>query len=1505
MALTLVFLLSGFAPLSAASAPQEQFLEFTSDYVEIADSDALDLTGGEFTLSAWIKPSGWGENDQGRILDHGGGSGAGWSLHLENGSSRGSPRALRIQINNSSSYDGMADAGSIELDVWQHVAVTFDGDALRFFVNGIPVGTRTGVPLPEVSGVPMRVGARADSEARFFAGAIDEVRIWNTKLSEQEIWSRMHQQLTGLEPGLVAYYPMDEGTGQTAADGSGNGHDGQLGAAAIADGRDPLWQVGPPPANTAPQVSAGSDQLLFWSLNPVGLSGSVVDDALPAGTLQFAWAVVSGPDTVNIADPASLSTTAVFAAPGTYVLRLSADDSELTGTDDVTIQLDAAPVLTSLEISPDPATVLRAASQPFTVVGRDQTGAPFPIAPTWSATGGTIDAQTGLFVAGADLGDATVTVNAGGLTEQADVFITDFYAPWPTTGWLTATPQEMGLEQALLEQARDYALTTGGSGIIARRGRIVLSWGSDTTSYDLKSTTKSIGSLILGLALGDGLIQLLDQANVHLPGFGLPPDDNASTGWLDSISIVSLATHSAGFDKTGGFGDLLFAPGTSWAYSDGGMNWLADVLTNVYGRDLLELGSDRVFTPLGLGPSDLTWRSHNYRPDTLNGINRREFGSGISADVDALARIGYLMLRAGRWESATLIPRDFVDQVRAPVAGVAGLPVVNDPLSRFSGASDHYGIMWWNNADGSIAGLPTDAYWSWGLGDSLIVVIPSLDIVVSRAGSAWDGSRSPSYYQVLAPFLVPIAQAAMAGSSNQPPVVTAGADQQILSLGDVANLSGMSGDDGLPSAVLQSQWSVVSGPGTVVFADATAPGTTAQFSAAGDYVLRLTANDGFFWSSDEMTVNVQLGDTTSPTVNLVAPREGGWVSGTIAITATASDDVGVTEVEVLANGSEIGTDSAPPYRVEWSTRQITNGTYTVTAVARDAAGNEATQSVNVTVDNATDLQNIPVPFSSVITGFEWADPDTMVREAQESDGWAITWSDDGDQYTAYGDGWGFRHEAPGKLSLGFAKILGPGDAYSGINIWSPTGELPAGHGDTGKKASGMVMVDGVIYMFVRNADLDGRECQLAVSSDYMQTWTWIPWTIPELGHCALLNFGQNYGGARDDFVYVYSPNTSHGRYETDEIVMGRVPKDSITDRSAYEFFAGMDAGGNPQWSADIANRAPTLVFPGGANRLDVTYNAAIGRYMMVDRSRALNGGLNQFSIFDAPEPWGPWTTVYYTRNFFGDPLVSWLHGGWDESQHIPSKWIGPDGKSFFLICACDDSFAVIEAYLSVAEAAPANEAPLVDAGADLQIELPVGLVTLSGTASDDGLPGGTLTASWSKLSGPGTVTFGDSSSPTTTAQFSSAGIYVLRLTADDGALTGSDEVTVSVAPAVPDADGDGVPDASDNCPVDPNPAQTDTEGDGIGDVCDADDDNDYLDDIAEIAMGTDPLDPDSDGDGVIDGEDQYPLDITRSGIAADVDGDSLLTVADLALLQRYLLGAVSLDPGQAYRADVS
>lgn len=87
-----------------------------------------------------------------------------------------------------------------------------------------------------------------------------------------------------------------------------------------------------------------------------------------------------------------------------------------------------------------------------------------------------------------------------------------------------------------------------------------------------------------------------------------------------------------------------------------------------------------------------------------------------------------------------------------------------------------------------------------------------------------------------------------------------------------------------------------------------------------------------------------------------------------------------------------------------------------------------------------------------------------------------------------------------------------------------------------------------------------------------------------------------------------------------------------------------------------------------------------------------------------------------------------------------------------------------------------------------------------------------------------------------------------------------------------DTDGDGVIDENDNCPNAANPDQADTDGDKIGNACDSDDDNDGLSDVDEGKIGTNPVDPDTDDDGILDGRDNCPLIANPDQVDKDHDG---------------------------------
>ena len=673
-------------------------------------------------------------------------------------------------------------------------------------------------------------------------------------------------------------------------------------------------------------------------------------------------------------------------------------------------------------------------------------------------------------------------------------------------GWPTATPSEAGMDEAKLAQARDYALTGDGSGCIIRHGKQVFAWGDAKQLYDLKSSSKSFGVTVLGLALMDGKVKLDDPAKKFCPTLGVPPDENAQTGWLDKITLRMLATQTAGFEKPGGFGNLLFEPGTKWHYSDGGPNWLADCLTLVYRRDLCELMFERVFGPIGIGRDDLRWRNNSYRPRLLDGIPRREFGSGVSANVEAMARFGYLYLREGRWKDREILPRSFVELARRTAPDIARLPVLEsvERPGHFGGvASAHYGLLWWNNNDGTLADVPRDAFWTWGLYDSLIVVIPSLDVVVARAGKSLPREKDAGHYDVLKPFLGPI----------------------VASVKD-----------------------------------------------------RPECGRGL----------------SAPTADATSPNR--------------------------SRGAE-----APPT-----------------------------------------FQKSPV-----IREIIWAPRETIIRRAKGSDNWPMTWADDDVLYTAYGDGNGFESFTPEKRSLGLAKITGEPAGFTGVNLRSPSIEQK-GDGKRGVKASGLLCVDGVLYLLARNAG----NSQLVWSADHGATWTWSDWKCTESFGCpTFLNFGRNYAGARDGFVYIYSHDSDSAYERADRMVLARVPKDRLRDEDAYEFFVRLDAAGQPIWTKDIAQRGGVLTNPGRCYRSGVTYNAALRRYLwcvtMPVEDKRLAGGL---AVYDAPEPWGPWTIAFGTD-------------AWDvapgESASFPTKWMSADGREMTLVFSGNDSFCVRKAPLSL------------------------------------------------------------------------------------------------------------------------------------------------------------------------------------------------------------------------------
>jgi hypothetical protein len=194
------------------------------------------------------------------------------------------------------------------------------------------------------------------------------------------------------------------------------------------------------------------------------------------------------------------------------------------------------------------------------------------------------------------------------------------------------------------------------------------------------------------------------------------------------------------------------------------------------------------------------------------------------------------------------------------------------------------------------------------------------------------------------------------------------------------------------------------------------------------------------------------------------------------------------------------------------------------------------------------------------------------------------------------------------------------------------------------------MVDSVLYMWVRNTG----NAQIAWSADRGRTWQWGIKFDTSFGSPAFLNFGKNYAGARDGYVYTYSQDGPSAYEASDGILLARVPKNRIRQKESWEYFAGHNTAGSPQWTRDIARRGHVLAYPGMCERVDAAYNAPLGRYLLTV-SHGHNGA---WSIFDAPEPWGPWTVAFHTGNWG----LGRTHG-----YRLSTKWMSRDGRSMWLV----------------------------------------------------------------------------------------------------------------------------------------------------------------------------------------------------------------------------------------------
>ena len=201
---------------TAQSGHELKFVKVNAQFVTVPHSSSLNLTNTAFTMEAFVNYNG----SNSTIIDKGDYDYL-WQL---NANSNGNKMGFYVKSTGTWVYS----TGAVAQNRPQHVAITFNGGALNFFINGVP----SGAAFVNISqdALPLNIGRQQPSacQCNHFNGTMDEVRIWNITRTPAQIQANMQTAVAPNSAGLVAYYKFDEGSGTTTADATTNGNNGTL-----------------------------------------------------------------------------------------------------------------------------------------------------------------------------------------------------------------------------------------------------------------------------------------------------------------------------------------------------------------------------------------------------------------------------------------------------------------------------------------------------------------------------------------------------------------------------------------------------------------------------------------------------------------------------------------------------------------------------------------------------------------------------------------------------------------------------------------------------------------------------------------------------------------------------------------------------------------------------------------------------------------------------------------------------------------------------------------------------------------------------------------------------------------------------------------------------------------------------------------------------------------------------------------------------------------------------
>jgi hypothetical protein len=426
-------------------------------------------------------------------------------------------------------------------------------------------------------------------------------------------------------------------------------------------------------------------------------------------------------------------------------------------------------------------------------------------------------------------------------------------------------------------------------------------------------------------------------------------------------------------------------------------------------------------------------------------------------------------------------------------------------------------------------------------------------------------------------------------------------------------------------------------------------------------------------SSYTISFDVAMPSDVTPPVISDGQPSGTLAAGTTQATMSVATDEAAT--------CKWGTSSVTAYADLANTFTTTGGTSHSTTLTGLADGQSYTRYVRCqdVAGNANGSSHT-ISFSVAgsgegITGitFDWASYRNL---APGSDGWPLTWCEDGHQYTSWGDGGGFGgNNNDGRVSLGFGRIEGDYPGFTGFNVWG--GKDPEHPATFEGKVESMLCINGILYgLLSAGSNQSGWDYKEVVrSANKGASWSIIANSrlvgdAPGApGAPFYIQYGQNYGANTDGYVYIFSiriadPNS----WEVQKpgvtwLARAPVAGEAFMYPANWQWVTGFN-GTAPVWGA-MANRVSVLQDPDGFMRGSAIYNPSLDRYLMVTNHTARNQG--NIAIWEAPEPWGPWTSVLkesgwpqggeVPREFaFGTFSPKWLDGG----GNCVLVWFRPD-----------------------------------------------------------------------------------------------------------------------------------------------------------------------------------------------------------------------------------------------------